>query len=75
MPVISTTTLSFNPSFIKRPRHQRGNSDGIYNIASRLFTTNHTRGSSGSNNGLSANINKTFDEKGTINQGAESAHI
>jgi hypothetical protein len=57
-----------NPSFIKKARHQRGNSDGIYNIASRLFI-NHTRGSSGSNNGLSGNnfANKTFEENATIN--------
>ena len=38
---------TLNPKLIK-PRHQRGNSDGIQNIASRMFT-HHTRGSSGSN--------------------------
>ncbi|CDW73793.1 calmodulin binding protein 3 [Stylonychia lemnae] len=48
-----------NPQLTKPKgvRHQRGNSDGIQNIASRLFTSHHTRGSSGSNGQL-----KTFEE-------------
>ena len=49
--------IGFNPSFMKRTRHQRGNSDGIQNIASRIFAGHHKRGSSGSNG-----QSKTFEE-------------
>lgn len=48
---------ALNPKLIRpKGRHQRGNSDGIQNIANRLFT-HHTRGSSGSNGQL-----KTLEE-------------
>jgi hypothetical protein len=46
-----------NHTLLKGPRHQRGNSDGNMNLASRLHLGHHKRGSSGSNGML-----KTFEE-------------